>query len=116
MPRKIEIATKLCAQLIRYLLSKNASNMSIKIDNCESQLSIVIESRALLNNHDIDSLKSYLKTESHEEMGYYYLPLVGEYGSDEDIALIAMLVNKVEIDYDKTSSILRMSFLIGRNK
>ncbi len=112
MPRKIEIVTKLSTQLIRFLLSRSAERMNIDIRSLENEIFVVIESKIALSEQDLHLLNSYLKVESHEEMAYYYLPLAGEYGSDEDLMLISMLVNSVQINYSKNDSLLRISFVV----
>lgn len=112
MPRKIEIVTKLSTQLMRFLFSRSAEKINVNINNLKNEILIVIESIVILNEQDLQLLNSYLKVESHEEMAYYYLPLAGEYGSDEDLMLISMLVNSVKIDYDKQSYVLRISFTV----
>ena len=112
MPRKIEIVTKLSSQLMKFLFSRSAKKLNIDIDIKEDEISAKIESNVTLNDQDLHLLESYLKVESHEEMAYYYLPLAGEYGSDEDMMLISMLVNSVEIDYDKEKFLLKIKFLV----
>ncbi|MFN4190155.1 MAG: hypothetical protein ACK4E2_04095, partial [Pseudothermotoga sp.] len=111
MPRKTEIVTKLSTQLVRFLLSRSAEGINIEIRNMENEIFVVIESKIALSEQDLHLLNSYLKVESHEEMAYYYLPLAGEYGSDEDLMLISMLVNSVEIDYKEQGNVLKISFV-----
>lgn len=112
MPRKTEIVTKLSTQLVRFLLSRSAERINIEIRNLGNEIFVVIESTISLNEQDLRLLNSYIKVESHEEMAYYYLPLAGEYGSDEDLMLISMLVNSVEIDYKEQGNLLRISFVV----
>lgn len=112
MPRRIEILTKLSAQLMRFLFSRSAENLTIDVNSSKDQISVLIKSTVKLTEKDVELLEGYLKVESHEEMAYYYLPLAGEYGSDEDLMLISMLVNSVQINYDKEKSSLRISFVI----
>lgn len=112
MPRKTEIVTKLSTQLVRLLLSRSAEKINIDIRNLRSAIFVVIESKIALGEQDLHLLSSYLKVESHEEMAYYYLPLAGEYGSDEDLMLISMLVNEVEISYNEQDNLLKISFVV----
>lgn len=113
MPRKIEVITKLSTQLMRFLFSRSAQKLNIDINAQKDDILVVIQANVVLSDQDLQLLESYLKVESHEEMAYYYLPLAGEYGSDEDLMLISMLVKSVQIDYDKGKSILKMSFVVS---
>ncbi|MGJ8453823.1 hypothetical protein ACSFC1_00755 [Pseudothermotoga sp. U03pept] len=112
MPRKAEIVTKLSSQLMKFLLARSASEISMNIKVENDEISVSIEATVALKEQELQTLEGYLKVENREEFAYYYLPLLGEYGSDEDLVLMSMLVNSVKIDYNEEESVLRITFFV----
>ncbi len=117
MVKTLEVITKLCSQVMRYLLSKSAEKVSF---SCEKEgqhrYLLKIQARINLSESDLTTLRFYLSLERHEELAYYFLPLVGELGSDEEMLLISTLVDDVSLAYDKESGTLDLKMLIQRRK
>lgn len=105
-----EIVTRTCAQIIKYLLDKSAESVSISIVERE-KYEVRIEAKVSLNAGELDLLRNYLNA-GPNEVGYYYLPLVGEYGSEEDLAIVAMLLDVIELNYDERKEELTVSFRV----
>ncbi|MGB9790931.1 MAG: hypothetical protein ACPLTP_09940 [Thermotoga caldifontis] len=98
MRKDREIVTRICAQIIKYLLGKSAESVNVSIVERE-KYEVRIDAKVFLNADELGLLRNYLNVEP-QEVGYYYLPLVGEYGSEEDLAIVAMLLEAVELNYD----------------
>ncbi len=105
-----EIVTRVCAQLTKYLLGRSAENLNISISKAE-KYSVKIVSKVFLKDDELDLLRSYLSVRP-QEVGYYYLPLIGEYGSEEDLAVVAMLLEELELIYDESKHELTISFRV----
>lgn len=105
-----EIVIRVCAQLTKYLLEKFSGNVNISISRGQ-KYEVKIESRVSLSEEELNLLKNYLSVQP-QEIGYYYLPLVGEYGSEEDLTVIAMLLEALRIDYDETNQKLELYFRV----
>ncbi len=112
MVRTNEIVTKLCAQVMRYLLTKSADHIDISYDSRDDNQTCLIKigARVVLSESDLKTLSFYLNIGSHEELAYMYLPLMGEYGSDEEMLLFATLFDNADIVYDKSKAWLNLSF------
>ncbi len=105
-----EIVTRVCAQLAKYLLERSAESLNISITKAE-KYEVRIVSKVFLEDEELNLLKSYLNVQP-QEVGYYYLPLVGEYGSEEDLAIIAMLLEELKLNYDESKHELTISFRV----
>lgn len=108
MTRDKEIVTRVCAQLTKYLLEKSAETVKIVIKK-DTKYNVEISSKVSLDREELDVLRNYLSVQP-QEVGYYYLPLVGEYGAEEDLAVVAMLMGNIELRYDEKKRELIVSF------
>ncbi|KUK03475.1 MAG: Uncharacterized protein XD58_0265 [Thermotoga sp. 50_1627] len=106
-----EIVTRVCAQLTKYLLERSAESLNISITKAKKYYEVRIVSKVFLKDEELNLLKSYLNVQP-QEVGYYYLPLIGEYGSEEDLAIIAMLLKELDLNYDESSHELVISFRV----
>ncbi|AEH51943.1 hypothetical protein [Pseudothermotoga thermarum] len=113
MAKVAELISKLCSQIMKYLLSKSASKIDISCQKEKDQRYLIeIQAQVDFNESDLDMLKFYLNVEKHEELAYYYLPLVGEYGSEEEMLLISSFLDSVSVVYNKELKVLNLRMLV----
>ncbi|KAF2958983.1 hypothetical protein AS159_04805 [Thermotoga sp. Ku-13t] len=108
--RDKEIVTRICAQIIKYLLDRSAESVSISIVE-KGKYEVRIDAKVSLSIDELNLLKNYLSV-GPQEVGYYYLPLIGEYGSEEDLTIVAMLLDVIELNYDERKEELIVSFRV----
>lgn len=105
-----QIVIRVCTHLIKYLLERSAENVNILVTHGQ-KYEIKIQAKILMDDEELRLLRDYLSVQP-QEIGYYYLPLIGEYGSEEDLSVVAMLLEDVKINYDRIDQKFELSFRV----
>ena len=93
--------TKIVDDLMAYLFSMGANDITINFKEEEKQFKIYVKSNYNQNEQEkIKDLIKYLKMEKQEEMEEYYWELTGDSIFDPELSLIGMMTDKKEINVE----------------
>ena len=110
MSMEKEVTIRICTQLIKYLLDRHAEKVVVEIKSDE-RYRVTVSASVTLDEEEEEKLRFYLSTRP-QEIGYYYLTLVGEYGAEEELTVAAMLVDELSVGYDREKRRLEISFRV----
>ncbi|MBA1336356.1 MAG: hypothetical protein HPY66_2791 [Firmicutes bacterium] len=104
---------KMVDELVTYMFSIGATDISINISDEVDSYRIRLESN-YLNKYrkNLDKLQKYLNYDKQEEMEEYYWELAGDSDVDTELTLIGMMTDEAEIDYNDD----RIKITLRRNK
>lgn len=109
---KLKIS-RMSEELINYLFSIGAGEISINIKEDDTKYIISAEcKKVILSEEESKRIKRIFKIEKSEEMEEYYWCLAGESDVDTELSLLSMMADKSSIAYDDEV----LSIVLYRNK
>lgn len=92
--------SKMVDELVTYMFSIGATDISINISDEPDTYRIHLESNYLDKyRKNLDKLQKYLNYDKQEEMEEYYWELAGDSDIDTELTLVGMMTDKAEIDF-----------------
>ncbi|KXZ39456.1 hypothetical protein SAMN05661008_00358 [Alkalithermobacter thermoalcaliphilus JW-YL-7 = DSM 7308] len=93
--------TKIVDELVIYMFYLGGTDISVNIKEEDDFFKISLKSNySFSKKNKIEKLNTALKCSKQEEIEEYYWELAGDCDIDNELALIGMMTNEVEIDYD----------------
>ena len=106
--------SKIVDEVLTYLLGKNATDITIKVEKLPKYTMIQTTSQNIkLSEKELVELRNFLNSTHREvETEQYYWALAGEGNAPEELGLVAIMVDIAEIYYEGDE--LKMDFLRKR--
>lgn len=86
-------------ELIKYLLQKDAKDISINLSEKEAKYIIDVKSKIYISEEQMQELSSNFAR--HKDLEYEFLwELVGEYSDEDELELLFMIADDIRIYYE----------------
>lgn len=93
--------SKIVDELILYLFSMGATDISVNIQEREEDFKVYIKGNCLeVEAKKFERLKKALKTPKQEEVEEYYWELAGNADGGTELSLVGMMIDKAEVNWN----------------
>ena len=93
--------SRIVDELISYLFSMGATDISVNIQEREEDFKVLIKGNCKeVESKKFDKLKKALETPKQEEVEEYYWELAGNADGGTELSLVGMMIDKAELDWN----------------